>query len=99
MSHVSISTDGFVVDAEVVGAAFGIPAAEVPAKLRGGEITSRCETGVDADEGRWRLTFYCGGRALRLVVDESGTILSQSTFPAHAPVAGPIDLSSLSDES
>ncbi|MCA1777364.1 MAG: DUF6522 family protein [Loktanella sp.] len=34
MSHVSISTDGFVVDAEIVGAAFDIPAAEVPAKLR-----------------------------------------------------------------
>ena len=96
MSNVSISTDGFVVDAEIVGAAFGLPPAHVPDKLRLGEITSRCETGVDDDAGRWRLTFYCAGRALRLVVDEAGTILSRSIFPAHAPAAGPIDLASLS---
>ncbi len=76
MSKVTISTDGFVVDAEIVGAAFNFAPADVPAKLRAGEITSRCETGVDDDVGRWRLTFYSGGRALRLIVDEAGTILS-----------------------
>ena len=96
MSKVTFSTDGFVVDAEIVGAVFDIPPADVPAKLRDGEITSRCETGVDDDTGRWRLTFYFGGRALRLVVDEAGAILSRSTFPAHEPTAGPIDLASLS---
>lgn len=96
MSKVTFSADGFVVDAEIVGAAFDIPPADVPARLRNGEITSRCETGVDDDAGRWRLTFYSGGRALRLVVDESGTILSRATFPAHAPAAGPIDLATMS---
>ena len=96
MSNVTFTADGFVVDAEIVGAAFGLPPAEVPAKLRAGDITSRCETGVDEDAGRWRLTFYSGGRALRLVVDESGTILSRATFPAHAPAAGPIDLATMS---
>tara|TARA_B100002049_G_C15735142_1_gene232133 strand:+ start:35 stop:334 length:300 start_codon:yes stop_codon:yes gene_type:complete len=96
MSKVTFSTDGFVVDAEIVGAAFDLPPADVPGKLRVGEITSRCETGVDDDAGRWRLTFYSDGRALRLVVDEAGAILSRSTFPAHAPTAGPIDLASLS---
>ncbi len=96
MSKVTFGADGFVVDAEIVGAAFDIPPADVPARLRNGEITSRCETGVDDDAGRWRLTFYSGGRALRLVVDESGTILSRATFPAHAPAAGPIDLATMS---
>ncbi|RKF15348.1 hypothetical protein D6850_11055 [Roseovarius spongiae] len=96
MGNVSFSTDGFVVDAEIVGDAFDLPPANVPARLRAGEITSRCETGVDEDAGRWRLTFYCGGRALRLVVDQSGTILSRATFPAHAPAAGPIDLAIMS---
>ncbi|ETW10637.1 hypothetical protein ATO8_21191 [Roseivivax marinus] len=85
MSKVTFSTDGFVVDAEIVGAAFDIPPADVPAKLRSGKITSRCETGVDDDAGRWRLTFYSGGRALRLVVDETGAILSRSKFPTKAP--------------
>lgn len=96
MSKVTISTDGFVVDAEIVGTAFNLPPANVPAKLRAREITSRCETGVDDDAGRWRLTFYSGGQALRLIVDEAGTIMSRSTFPAHAPSASPIDLASLS---
>ncbi len=89
MSAVTFNADGFTVDAEIVGRAFGLPPAEVPSKLRAGQITSRCETGVDEDAGRWRLTFYCGGKALRLVVDENGTILTRATFPAHAPVAGP----------
>ncbi|AZQ68658.1 hypothetical protein EF888_16890 [Silicimonas algicola] len=96
MSTVSFTTDGFVVGAEAVGAAFGIPPIEIPAKLRAGEITSRCETGVREDAGRWRLTFYCDGRALRLVVDESGKILSRATFPTHAPAAGTIPLASRS---
>ncbi|GGL50384.1 DUF6522 family protein [Wenxinia marina] len=95
MGDVTFTTDGFVVDAAIVGAAFGLPADEVPARLRAGAITSRCETGIDADAGRWRLTFFCGGRALRLTVDQTGAILSRATFAAHAPAAGPIDLASL----
>ncbi|SFA68729.1 hypothetical protein SAMN05421688_0024 [Poseidonocella pacifica] len=96
MKNVTFTADGFVIDAEIVGTAFELPPADVPAKLRTGEITSRCETGVDEDAGRWRLTLYFNGRALRLVVDESGAIQSRATFPAHAPVAGPIDHTTMS---
>ncbi|MCR8726123.1 DUF6522 family protein [Frigidibacter sp. ROC022] len=78
----------FVVDAAVLGTAFGIAAAEVPEMLRSNAITSRCEAGVDADEGRWRLTFFHGGKALRLVVDRAGRILTRSTFPSHPPRPG-----------
>lgn len=88
MTEVSVTAEGFVVDAEVVGAAFDLDPATVPERLRSGEITSRCETGVDEDAGRWRLTFYCGGRGLRLTVDEKGVILSRATFAAHAPHPG-----------
>lgn len=95
MSDVAITAEGFVVDAEVIAAAFGLDPATVPERLRRGEITSRSETGVDEDAGRWRLTFFSGGRALRLIVDAEGTILSRSTFPAHAPRSGPLDLSDL----
>lgn len=96
MSDVTFTANGFLVDAEIVGAAFELLPADVLDKLRAEEITSRCEAGIDEDAGRWRLTFYFGGRALRLVVDVEGTILSRSTFPSHAPAAGPIDLASMS---
>ena len=82
---VSITAEGFVVDAEILGAAFGLAAKTVTERLRTAEITSRCETGVDEDAGSWRLTFYHGGRALRLTVDAKGTILARSTFAAHPP--------------
>ena len=87
MSSVSVTADGFLVDAEELGTAFDLDPATVPESMRAGEITSRCETGLDEDAGRWRLTFYCGGRALRLTVDGSGTILARSTF-ATRPAIG-----------
>ena len=88
MTGVSITAEGFVVDAEILGAAFKLDPATVPKRLRSGEITSRCETGMDEDAGRWRLTFYRSGRALRLTVDAEGTILSRATFAAHPPRPG-----------
>ena len=96
MNDVSITTNGFVVDADVLSTAFSVAPADVPAKLRRGEITSRCEAGIDRDAGRWRLTFYCAGRALRVVVNNEGTILSRATFPAHAPKTGPIEIATMS---
>lgn len=81
MGEVSVSRDGFEVDAGVVGGAFGIPPETVREEMRAGLITSRCETGVDEDEGRWRLTFYRGGRAFRLVVDAEGAVLTRGSFP------------------
>ena len=80
---VSITAEGFVVDAEILGTTFGLDPATVPDRLRASEITSRCETGMEEDAGRWRLTFYCGGRALRLTVDAKGAILSRATFSTH----------------
>ncbi len=99
MSDVSISTAGFIVDAEIIGEAFKMDPAGVPAHMRAGDITSRCEIGVDDDAGRWRLTFFCGRRALRLVVDEAGTIMSRATYPSHPPTTGPINLTTLTDRS
>lgn len=75
--------DGFVVGAEILAAAFGIPAPEVAAMMRDGRITSRCEAGIGADAGRWRLTFYLAERACRLTVAEDGRILGRASFPVH----------------
>jgi hypothetical protein len=88
MPEVTPSPDGFVVDASVLAKAFDVDAAEVPAMLRARQITSRSETGVGDDAGRFRLTFYHQGQALRLTVDALGNIISRSRFPVKPPPDG-----------
>ncbi|MCP3055258.1 DUF6522 family protein [Aurantimonas marianensis] len=80
MSMVTITADSFVVDVEILAEAFALDPATVRARMAAGEITSRCETGIDEDSGRFRLTFYHGRWALRLTLDAQGRILSRSTF-------------------
>lgn len=71
--------DGEVeVDAALVAEALDLTPAQLQALLREGAVTSRCERGVDEDAGRWRLTFYLGGRRLRLIVNETGAVLRRS---------------------
>lgn len=83
MSQIEINQDGFVVEASVIAAAFRLAPEDIQPLMRNGEITSKCETGVGEDEGRSRLTFHHDGRALRLVVDQAGTILKQASFPVR----------------
>ncbi len=80
MSTVDRDGDNFVVDAAILAAAFGRPTPEIRASMQDGRITSRCETGSGDDAGRWRLTFYFEGRALRLTVNADGEILKRSIF-------------------
>jgi len=82
MAEVEIISDGFVVDASVLAEAFGLAPPDVPTLMRQGAIRSRCETGTGDDVGRWRLTFFHAGRALRLTVDASGTVLQRARFAA-----------------
>lgn len=82
MTIVDVGSDGFIVDAGLVAKAFGVTEADVQTFMKSGDITSRCEKGIDEDAGRWRLTFFHQDRALRLTLDESGQILGQSTFTA-----------------
>lgn len=84
VSSVSVSEDGFVVDATLVGRAFKLSPDDVREEMRNGKITVRSETGVGQDEGRWRLTFVRDRRALRLIVNRDGDVLSQGTFPVGA---------------
>jgi hypothetical protein len=83
MTKVTREGDTFVIEAPVLAAALGLTADEVRAGMRDGTITSRCETGLDADAGRWRLTFHHEGRACRFVVDAAGNILAQARFPVR----------------
>lgn len=81
MTAVTVTTDGFEVDAVVIAAAFALDPSTLQARMRAGEVTSLCEAGVDADLGKFRLTFRHAGRALRLTVNAEGQVLTRATFP------------------
>lgn len=82
---VTFDDDGIEVDATVIAEGVGIQPQEVLEQLRSGDITTRCEKGMDEDEGRYRLTFLSQSRRLQLIVDGSGKILKRGVidFGAH----------------
>ncbi len=84
MTRVDRDGAGFVVPANLLAEAFQMTEDRVREAMRDGTMTSICETGVDADAGRWRLTFRHANRACRYTLDEAGTILSTSRFPVGA---------------
>ncbi len=73
-----ISASGFQLEASVVADTFRVSPAEVMAHIRDGRMTTRCEAGVDEDEGRHRLTFFLGNRRVRLVVDDAGRVIENA---------------------
>lgn len=76
-----VFADGAIqIDATIVADGLGIAPPLLRDRMRAGEITSLSETGIDADKGRYRLTFFSRHRRFRLVVDESGSILQRSTL-------------------
>lgn len=80
MTNVMPIAGGHLVDAALLGAAFGIDPAAVPGLLRAGTITGHHAKGMGADAGRQCLTFRFTGRSLQLIIDDQGTILSKSVF-------------------
>ncbi|CTQ34767.1 DUF6522 family protein [Jannaschia rubra] len=80
---IDIAPGGVTVPAEVLAPLLDLDPAEVPALMRAGEITSLYETGEGEDAGRCRLTFWHGGRRLRLTCAMDGTILSTSRAPVR----------------
>lgn len=64
-----------IVDARDVADLLGLSAAEVQAKMRAKEITTRFETGKDEDAGRMRLTFFYNTKKVRLTCSEDGTVI------------------------
>ncbi|MDG4892371.1 MULTISPECIES: DUF6522 family protein [unclassified Mesorhizobium] len=77
---IEMSAGEIFVDAELLGTLLGLEPAAIPSLLRNRTITSFCERGTGADEGRHRLTFFHGNRRARLVVDSAGLIVSRSTI-------------------
>ena len=78
MHKLEIQDGAIQVDANIIGRDLGLGAFEVQSLMREGKLTSSCERGVDEDEGRYRLTFFHGGRRLRLIVDGTGRIIRRS---------------------
>lgn len=83
MTQVERDGAGFVIPAALLAQAFGMTEDRIRQAMRDGSLTSICETGVDMDSGRWRLTFRYADRAYRVTVDDAGTILSTSRFPVR----------------
>tara|TARA_R110000868_G_scaffold193059_4_gene437727 strand:- start:3368 stop:3625 length:258 start_codon:yes stop_codon:yes gene_type:complete len=76
MQPVTITAGDFTVDADILAAGFALDQDAVQAKMRAGEITSICATGIGEDAGRFQLTFRYQTRALRLTLDASGAVLA-----------------------
>jgi len=71
--------DGAVqIDASIVAEGLGIALPRLREGMRAGTITSVSERGVDADQGRHRLTFFSEHRRFRVVIDASGAIVQRS---------------------
>jgi hypothetical protein len=80
MPAIEIHDGAFQIDASVLGQGLGLEPSEVPELLRSGAITSRCEKGIEEDEGRYRLTFFHNNRRMRVIVDATGIILQRSSI-------------------
>lgn len=82
---VTIDPSGATIDADDLGPLLGLEPAEVPAKMRSGEITSQSEAGSGTDAGRVRLTFWYGNQRVRLVCDLQGNVLKTTRTPTGRP--------------
>ena len=79
MKPVEFENGAVAIDASVVAEGLGIALPLLQKHMRAGKITSRSERGIDADSGRYRLTFFSEHRRFRVVVDEAGAILQRTT--------------------
>lgn len=79
MTAVQFENDALSVDAAVIGQGLGLSPLVVQASIRDGKLTAVCERGIEADAGRYRLSFFLENRRFRLVVDENGNAIQRST--------------------
>jgi len=79
MGAISFEDGRIEVDAALVARALQMEPETLRAALRSGAVTSQCETGMDEDAGRFRLTFFSATRRLRLTVGAGGEVLQTST--------------------
>ena len=80
MAQIAFADGDIEVPAELIAKGLGVPLARMQTLMRAGAITSRCESGVDDDAGRHRLTFFCGGRRFRLIIDDEGRVIRRTAI-------------------
>ena len=78
MKPVGFADGAVEIDASIVAEGLGIALPHLKEGMRKGTITSISERGIDADQGRHRLTFFSEHRRFRIVVDASGAIVQRS---------------------
>ncbi len=77
---ISFANGAIEVEATVIAEALDLPPEALMTMVRSGQITSLCERGVDADEGRYRLTFFYKSKRLRFVMGGRGQIIRRSSI-------------------
>lgn len=82
---IEMNGDQPVIDARDLGKLLDLDPADVQAKMRAGDITSRYEIGEGDDAGRFRLTFLFGDRRVRLTCAEGGEVISTIRVKQGAP--------------
>lgn len=65
------------VDGALVAQALGLAVVEFRELMERGKIAVLCERGTGEDVGRFRASFYHGGKRARLVLDAQGQVLAQ----------------------
>jgi hypothetical protein len=80
MSPVEFRDGAVEIDAAMIAEGLGIALPLLREQMQAGKVTSLAERGIDADRGRYRLTFFSEHRRFRLVVDDSGAILQRSSL-------------------
>jgi hypothetical protein len=80
MKRIEFAEGAVQIDATIVAEGLGIALPRLKEGMRTGKITSLSERGVDADQGRHRLTFFSEHRRFRVVVDDQGTIIQRSAL-------------------
>lgn len=75
---IDLSQPNPTIDAIDLGKLLAIPAAQVITLMREAAITSRFESGINADAGTHRLTFWYDGVRVRYTCDDSGNVIKTS---------------------
>lgn len=80
MNPIEFENGEVQIDAAIVADGLGVTLPLLQQGMRAGSITSLAERGVDADQGRHRLTFFSAHRRFRVVIDASGAIIQRSAL-------------------
>jgi len=65
------------IDGDLVARTLGLEVEQFRKLMADGKISVLCERGTGEDAGRYRASFYYGGKRARFLLDESGRLLNE----------------------